>query len=50
GRLLACAGLLALSPLLVGLAAPLLDYAEATANQLHDLQLYRQAVLFGGAP
>jgi multicomponent K+:H+ antiporter subunit D len=49
GRLLACIGLLLLSPLLVGLAAPLLTYVEATAAQLLDLQLYRQIVLPGGA-
>jgi multicomponent K+:H+ antiporter subunit D len=49
GRLLACTGLLALSPLLAGLAAPLLDYAQATVSQLHDLSLYHQAVLGGGA-
>lgn len=49
GRLLACIGLLLLSPLLVGLAAPLLAYVDATANQLLDLQLYRQIVLSGGA-
>jgi multicomponent K+:H+ antiporter subunit D len=49
GRLLACTGLLALSPLLAGLAAPLLDYAQATVSQLHDLPLYHQAVLGGGA-
>jgi multicomponent K+:H+ antiporter subunit D len=47
--LLACIGLLLLSPLLVGLAAPLLAYVEATASQLLDLQLYRQILLPGGA-
>jgi len=50
GRLLACAGLLLLSPLLVGLAAPLLAYVDATVIQLHDLSLYRQIVQVGGAP
>lgn len=50
GRLLACAGLLLLSPVLVGLAAPLLAYVDATVVQLHDLSLYRQIVLGGGAP
>ncbi|UTW07160.1 monovalent cation/H+ antiporter subunit D [Pseudomonas benzenivorans] len=50
GRLLACAGLVALSPLLSGLAAPLLEYTQATVGQLHDLDLYRQAVLGKGAP
>ncbi len=50
GRLLACVGLLLLSPLLVGLAEPVLAYVEATARQLHDLPLYRQAVLGGSAP
>src|SRR3990167_983492 len=49
GRLLACIGLLLLSPLLVGLAAPLLAYVEATAAQLLDLQLYRQILVPGGA-
>jgi multicomponent K+:H+ antiporter subunit D len=49
GRLFACASLLLLSPLLVGLAAPLLAYVDATVIQLHDLQLYRQLVLPGGA-
>lgn len=50
GRLLACMALLLLSPLLMVLAAPILNYVEATASQLHDLQLYRQIVLPGGAP
>ncbi|MCY1539599.1 Na(+)/H(+) antiporter subunit D [compost metagenome] len=49
GRLLACVGLLLLSPLLVGLAAPLLEYVNATAIQLRDLQLYQQILLPGGA-
>jgi multicomponent K+:H+ antiporter subunit D len=49
GRLFACASLLLLSPLLVGLAAPLLAYVDATVIQLHDLQLYRQLVLPGDA-
>ena len=48
GRLLACAGLLALGPLLVVLAAPVLAYVEATVSQLHDLQLYRQILQAGG--
>lgn len=50
GRLLACIGLLALSPLLVGLAAPVLEYIDATVAQLLDLQAYRQLVLPGAAP
>ncbi|SDI02488.1 multicomponent K+:H+ antiporter subunit D [Pseudomonas benzenivorans] len=49
GRLLACVGLLALSPLLVGMAAPLLEYVEATVSQLQELQPYRQILLPGGA-
>ncbi|MHA6492940.1 monovalent cation/H+ antiporter subunit D [Pseudomonas borbori] len=49
GRLFACIGLLVLSPLLVGLAAPVLAYVEATALQLHDLPLYWRIVQTGGA-
>lgn len=48
GRLLACIGLLALSPLLVALAAPVLEYVEATVSQLQDLQAYRQILHAGG--
>ena len=40
GRLLACVGLLLLSPLLTVLAAPVLDYLAATAQQLHELGPY----------
>ena len=47
GRLLACAGLLLLSLLLMIGAAPLLSYVEATASQLHDLALYRQIIESG---
>jgi multicomponent K+:H+ antiporter subunit D len=50
GRLLACIGLLLLSPWLVATAAPLLQYIDATAAQLFDLQAYRQILLPGGAP
>jgi multicomponent K+:H+ antiporter subunit D len=50
GRLLACVGLLLLSPTLVAMAAPLLQYIDATVAQLHDLQAYRQILLPGGAP
>ncbi|MEX6503148.1 monovalent cation/H+ antiporter subunit D [Pseudomonas zhanjiangensis] len=48
GRLFACASLLLLSPVLVGLAAPVLEYVEATVDQLHDLQTYRQLLQAGG--
>lgn len=41
GRLLACVLLLASALLLVPLASPLLDYAQAAAAQLHDLGPYR---------
>ncbi len=47
--LLACIGLLLLSPLLVAFAHPVLEYLEATAAQLHDLDLYRQILTPGGA-
>ena len=40
GRLLACIGLLLLSPVLTLLAAPVLDYLGATALQLQDLGPY----------
>jgi len=49
GRLLACAGLLLLSLVLMVGAAPLLSYVEATASQLHDLALYRQIIESGAA-
>ncbi|MGX5220370.1 monovalent cation/H+ antiporter subunit D [Pseudomonas segetis] len=48
GRLWACVGLLVLSPALVGLAAPLLEYVHATVSQLHDLPLYYQIIQAGG--
>ena len=48
GRLFACACLLLLSPVLVGVAAPLLDYIRATVAQLHNLPLYYQLVQPGG--
>ena len=44
GRLGACLLLLACALLLVLLAAPLLDYAQAAAAQLHDLPLYRSII------
>ena len=44
GRLAACLLLLACALLLVLLAAPLLDYAQAAAAQLHDLPLYRSII------
>lgn len=40
GRLLACLGLLLLSPLLSLLAAPVLEYLGATVQQLNDLSAY----------
>jgi multicomponent K+:H+ antiporter subunit D len=49
GRLLACMGLLLLSPLLTGLAAPILSYVQATASQLQDLQPYLQIIQPGAA-
>ncbi|MEO4048725.1 monovalent cation/H+ antiporter subunit D [Pseudomonas sp. CAU 1711] len=49
GRLLACVLLLASALLLVPLAAPLLDYAQAAAAQLHDLGPYR-AIPLEAAP
>ncbi|MWV15918.1 monovalent cation/H+ antiporter subunit D [Pseudomonas sp. L-22-4S-12] len=48
GRLGACLGLLLLSPLLVLLAAPVLEYLAATVSQLHDLAAYRQTLQAGG--
>lgn len=48
GRLAACVLLLACSLLLVVLAAPLLDYAQAAAAQLHDLGPYRALIGEGG--
>ncbi|SDO75941.1 monovalent cation/H+ antiporter subunit D [Pseudomonas jinjuensis] len=48
-RLLATLGLLLTAPLLVLLAKPLLVYVQATAAQLLDVELYRQAILGGGA-
>ncbi len=45
GRLLACVGLFLLSPLLTLLAAPVLEYLNATALQLHDVPAY---LLLGG--
>ena len=47
-KLLATFGLLASAPLLVVAARPLLAYAQATAAQLLDVDLYRQAILLGG--
>ncbi|WP_237044785.1 monovalent cation/H+ antiporter subunit D [Aquipseudomonas alcaligenes] len=44
GRLAACLLLLACALLLVLLAAPLLNYAQAAAAQLHDLPLYRSII------
>ncbi|WP_330114260.1 monovalent cation/H+ antiporter subunit D [Pseudomonas sp. JS3066] len=49
GRLLATLLLLAGSLLLVAFAQPLLDYAQATAMQLHDLNLYRAILEGSGA-
>jgi multicomponent K+:H+ antiporter subunit D len=49
GRLAACLILLAASLLLVALAAPLLDYGRAAAEQLHDLAPYR-ALIGEGRP
>ena len=45
GRLAACLLLLACALLLVLLAAPLLNYAQAAAAQLHDLPLYRSIIV-----
>lgn len=50
GRLLATFALLATALLLVAFAAPLLDYVQATAVQLHDVDLYRQVSLPGATP
>lgn len=47
-KLLATVGLLASAPLMVVAARPLLTYAQATAAQLLDAGLYRQAILLGG--
>ena len=49
GRLFACILLLSAGPLLVFAAKPLLAYVQATAAQLHDLDLYRQIITRGGA-
>ena len=46
-RLAVTLALLGLAVLLVVLAGPLMGYLEATATQLHDIDLYRQAVLPG---
>ncbi|MCY1180993.1 hypothetical protein D9M73_214730 [compost metagenome] len=48
-RLLATVGLLFTAFLLILFARPVLDYAQATATQLLDVELYRQAILGGGA-
>ncbi|MBO3276372.1 monovalent cation/H+ antiporter subunit D [Pseudomonas schmalbachii] len=48
-RLLATVGLLLTALLLILFARPMLDYAQATATQLLDVELYRQAILGGGA-
>lgn len=45
----ACILLLSAGPLLVFAAKPLLAYVQATAAQLHDLDLYRQIITRGGA-
>lgn len=47
-KLLAAFGLLASAPLMVVAARPLMTYAQATAVQLLDAGLYRQAILLGG--
>jgi multicomponent K+:H+ antiporter subunit D len=47
-KMLACFGLLASAPLMVVAARPLITYAQATAAQLLDAGLYRQAILLGG--
>lgn len=47
-KMLAAFGLLASAPLMVIAARPLLVYAQATAAQLLDVGLYRQAILLGG--
>ncbi|MNJ81457.1 hypothetical protein D3C77_802760 [compost metagenome] len=49
GRLFATLLLLAGSLVLVAFAQPLLDYAQASAAQLHDLQLYRGILGEAGA-
>ncbi len=49
GRLFATLLLLAGSLVLVAFAQPLLDYAQATAVQLHDLSLYRAILEGSGA-
>ncbi|MNN52736.1 putative monovalent cation/H+ antiporter subunit D [compost metagenome] len=48
-RLLATVGLLFTAFLLILFARPMLDYAQATATQLLDVEQYRQAILGGGA-
>ncbi|MCY1438075.1 hypothetical protein D9M71_542590 [compost metagenome] len=48
-RLLATIGLLLTALLLILFAKPMLAYAQATATQLLDVELYRQAILGGGA-
>jgi len=47
-KVLATFGLLASAPLMVVAARPLISYAQATAAQLLDAGLYRQAILLGG--
>ncbi|MBB4862757.1 multicomponent K+:H+ antiporter subunit D [Pseudomonas nitritireducens] len=47
-KMLACFGLLASAPLMVVAARPLITYAQATAVQLLNADLYRQAILLGG--
>ncbi|MDH1007324.1 monovalent cation/H+ antiporter subunit D [Pseudomonas nicosulfuronedens] len=47
-KMLASFGLLASAPLMVIAARPLITYAQATAVQLLDAGLYRQAILLGG--
>ncbi|MFS2126716.1 monovalent cation/H+ antiporter subunit D [Pseudomonas sp. Pseusp97] len=47
-KMLAAFGLLASAPLMVVAARPLITYAQATAVQLLDAGLYRQAILLGG--
>lgn len=47
-KMLATFGLLASAPLMVVAARPLIAYAQATAAQLLDAGLYRQAILLGG--
>ncbi|MNR68055.1 hypothetical protein D3C85_1923730 [compost metagenome] len=49
GRLFATLALLAGSLVLVVFAQPLLDYAQASAAQLHDQNLYRAILQGAGA-